>query len=41
MSVMIPMRMDYKTEQATDNGRMNQDAGRKMRDLEEEDEMEK
>lgn len=39
MSVMIPMRMDYKTEQATGTGRLNQDAGR--RSLEGEDEVEK
>lgn len=41
MSMMIPMSMDYKTEQATGTGRLNQDAGRKKRDLEGEDEVEK
>ena len=28
---MIPMRMDYKTEQATGTGRLNQDAGEEER----------
>ena len=42
MTTMVPLRrLDYRIVQATDDGRMDEDAGRRKGELEAEGEVEK